>query len=107
MNQHERSVWDLAESVSILFMRGYLAARARAFEHPMPMVRLLAQRDHAHSDAVLLERELGIYRSNRQRKPAKHRPHYVPQGRAEILRFMCSLGALQVSCRSLKISLSG
>lgn len=29
MKQRERSVWDLVESVSILFMRGYLAARAR------------------------------------------------------------------------------
>lgn len=54
MNRRERSIWDLVESVSILFMRGYLGARARAFEHPMPLVRLLAQRDHAHSDAVLL-----------------------------------------------------
>ncbi len=88
MNQRERSVWDLVESVSIFFMRGYLAARARAFEHPMPMVRLLAQRDHAHSDAVLLERELAIYRSQRQCKPAKHRPHYAPQERAEILQLM-------------------
>ncbi|MEQ9207267.1 MAG: integrase core domain-containing protein [Phycisphaerales bacterium] len=88
MKQQERSVWDLVESVSILFMRGYLAARARAFEHPMPMVRLLAQRDHAHSDAVLLERELAIYRSQRRRKPAKQRPHYAPQERAEILQLM-------------------
>lgn len=88
MNQRERSVWDLVESVTVLFMRGYLAARARAFEHPMPMVRLLAQRDHAHSDAVLLERELAIYRSQRQRKPAKQRPHYAPQERAEILQLM-------------------
>ena len=88
MNQRERSIWDLVESISILFMRGYLAARTRAFEHPMPMVRLLAQRDHAHSDAVLLERELAIYRSQRQRKPAKHRPHYAPQERAEILQLM-------------------
>ncbi len=88
MNQDERSVWDLVESVSFLFMRGYLAARARAFEHPMPMVRLLAQWDHAHSDAVLLERELAIYRSLRQRNSAKQRPHYAPQERAEILQLM-------------------
>ena len=63
MNQRDWSLWDLVESVSILFMRGYLAARARTFEHLMPMVRILAQRDHAHSDAVLLEHELAIYRS--------------------------------------------
>lgn len=88
MNQRERSIWDLVESVSTLYMRGYLAARARAFEHPMHMVRLLAQRDHAHSDAVLLERELAIYRSQRQNKPTKQRPHYAPQERAEILQLM-------------------
>ena len=29
----------------------------------MPMVRLLGQREQAHSDAVLLERELAIYLS--------------------------------------------
>ncbi len=88
MNQRERSVWDLAESVSILLRRGYLAARARAFEHPMPMMRLLVQRDHAHSDAVLFERELAIYRSQRRRKPSKHRPHYAPQERVEIFQLI-------------------
>lgn len=88
MKQREQTAWDLVESVSVLFMRRYLAARARAFEHPMPMVRLLAQRDHAHSGAVLLERELAIYRSHRQRKSAKQRPHYAPQERAGILQLM-------------------
>ena len=88
MKHSEHSVWDLVESVSILFMRGYHAARARAFKHPMPVVRLLAQRDHAHTDAVLLERELAIYRSQRQRKSAKQRPHYAPQERAEILHLL-------------------
>lgn len=60
LNQRERPIRDLAESVSILFMRGHLAARARAFEPPMQMVRILAQRDHVHSNTVLLERELAI-----------------------------------------------
>ena len=70
MNRGERSVWDLVESDSILFMLGYLAARARAFEHPIPLVRLLAERDHAHSDAVLMEHELSIYSLQCQRNPA-------------------------------------
>ena len=68
-------------------MRGYLAARARAYEHPIPMVRLLALRDHAHSDAVLLEREFAIYPSQRQRKPATP-PQYASQERAENLQLM-------------------
>ncbi len=88
MNQGERSIWDLVESVSTLFMRGYLTARSRAYEHPMPMVRLLAQRDHAHTDSVLLERELAIFRSQRHCKSPKHRPHYSPQERSEILQLM-------------------
>lgn len=88
MNQGERSIWDLVESVSVLFMRSYLAARSRAFEHPMPVVRLLAQRDHAHTESVLLERELAIYRSQRHCKSPKLRPHYSPQERSEILQLM-------------------
>ena len=88
MAHNERSAWDLVESVSILFMRGYLTARSRAYEHPMPMVRLLAQRDHAHTDSVLLERELAIFRSQRHCKSPKHRPHYSPQERSEILQLM-------------------
>ncbi len=88
MNQSERSIWDLVEFVSILFTRAYMAARARAYEHPMPMVRMLAQQDHAHSESILLERELAIYRSQRQCKSPKHRPHYSPQERSEILQLM-------------------
>lgn len=101
MNQREWSVRDLVESIAIIFMRGYLAARARAFEHPMPVVRLLAQRDHAHSDAVLLEHELAIYRSQRQRKQAKQRPHYAPQECAEILQLMrlCGWSSKEAAAR--------
>ena len=84
----ERSVWGLVDAVSILFMQAYMAARVRALGHPSPMVRVLAQRDHAHSDAVLLERELAIFRSHRQSRPAKRRPYYSPQERAEILQLM-------------------
>ena len=78
MNQGKRSIWDLVESISTLIMRGYLAARSRAYEHPMPMVSQLAQRDHAHTESVLHERELAIYRSQRHCKSPKHRPHYSP-----------------------------
>tara|TARA_R110000744_G_scaffold112179_2_gene210416 strand:+ start:10999 stop:11862 length:864 start_codon:yes stop_codon:yes gene_type:complete len=92
MKQGERSVWDLVDSVSTLFMRGYLTARSRAYEHPMPMVGLLAQRDHAHTESVLLERELAIYRSQRHCKSPKLRPHYSPQERSEILQLMCLRG---------------
>ena len=59
------SIWPALDAVSTLFMRGYVSARARAFGHPSPMVRVLVQHDHACSDAVLLERELAIFRSQR------------------------------------------
>ena len=81
-----RSVWSLIDAVSVLFSQAYMTARARAFGHPSPVVRLLAQRDHAYSDGVLLERELAIFRSQRHRYPAKRRPHFAPQERAEILQ---------------------
>lgn len=84
----ERSIWSLVDAVSIFFMHAYMAAWVRALGHPCPTVRVLAQRDHAHSDAVLLERELAIFRSHRQCRPAKRRPYYSPQERAEILRLM-------------------
>jgi transposase len=48
----------------------------------------MGQRDHAFSDAALLERELAVFRSHRHRKPAKQRPHYAPEERAEILQVM-------------------
>ena len=86
--QSERPLWNLVDAVSILFMHAYMAARARAFGHPSPMVRVLAQRDHAYTDSVLLERELAIFRSQRQSRPAKRRPHYAPQERAEIPQLM-------------------
>ena len=59
--QRERSIWDLVDSVSILFMHAYVAAWARAFGHPSAMVRVLAQRDHTYLDSVLLERELAVF----------------------------------------------
>ena len=102
MPEHnERSIWDLVDSVSILFMQAYVAARARAFGYPSAMVRVLAQRDHAYSDAVVLEREIAIFRSQRQGHPAKKRPHYAPKERAEILQLMrlCGWSAKETAAR--------
>ncbi|MEM1027022.1 MAG: DDE-type integrase/transposase/recombinase [Planctomycetota bacterium] len=81
-----RSMWALIDVVSSLMMRSYMVARVRAFAQGSPVLRLLAERDHAHSEAVLLERELAIFQSQRRRYPAKHRPHFAPQERAEILQ---------------------
>lgn len=81
-----RSIWGLVDALPILFMLAYMAARVRTLGHPSPMVRVLAQRDHAYCDAVLLERELAIFRSHRQNRPAKRRSYYSPEERAEILQ---------------------
>lgn len=81
-------MWGLVEGISTMFMHAYMRARTRAVVHPSPMVRMLAQRDHAFSDSVLLEREMAIFRLHRQRCPSKERAHYSPGERAEILQVM-------------------
>lgn len=86
--QGERSIWDLVDAVSVLFTQAYTAARSRSSGHPSSVTRLLAQRDHAHSEEVLLERELAIFRSHRQNRPPKRRLYYTPQERAEILQLI-------------------
>lgn len=57
-------------------------------DHASPLVQLLGQRDAIHHDASLLERELAVFRAQRQRKPAHQRPHYSPSERAQILEVM-------------------
>ena len=57
-------------------------------EHASPLVQWLGQRDALHHDASLLERELAVFRSQRERKPAHQRPHYSPAERAQILEIM-------------------
>ena len=54
-------VWHLVDAVAVLFARSYMLARTRAISHVSPMVRMLALRDHAHSEAALLERELAVF----------------------------------------------
>ncbi len=78
-------VWHLVDSVAVLFARSYMLARTRAVSHVSPMVRMLGLRDHAHSEAALLERELEIFRSHRRHSPPGRRPHYSPEERSEIL----------------------
>ena len=84
----DRSVWEVAEGIATTFMCAAVTARARMLEHASPLVRLLGQRDALHQDASLLERELAVFRSQRERKPAHQRPHYSPAERAQILEVM-------------------
>jgi len=84
----DRSVWAVADGIATVLMRAAMTARARMLAHASPLVRLMGQRDAIHHDASLLERELAIFRSQRQRKPAHQRPHYSPSERAQILEVM-------------------
>ena len=84
----KRSMWALADRLASLLMCAATTARARMLAHSSPLVRVMCQRDHALSDAALLEQELAVFRSQRHRKPAKQRPHYAPEERAEILQVM-------------------
>ncbi len=67
------SILLFIDSVAIAIAQGYMLARARLVSHPSPVVRLAAARDAAVWDAALLERELAVFRQERERIPAKQR----------------------------------
>jgi len=48
--------------------------------------RRFAGRQFCWCDAALLERELTVFRQERERIPPKQRPHYTPTHRLEILQ---------------------
>ena len=63
------TVLQLIDSVAIAIAQGYMLARARLTSHPSPVIRLAAARDAASWDARLLERELAVFRQDRERIP--------------------------------------
>ena len=82
------TVLQLIDAVAITIAQGYMLARARLTSHPSPVIRLAAARDAASWDPRLLERELAVFRQERERLSAKQRPHYKPAHRLEILQIM-------------------
>ncbi|MDP6720164.1 MAG: hypothetical protein QGF59_16000, partial [Pirellulaceae bacterium] len=82
------TVLHLIDSIAIAIAQGYMLARVRLISHPSPVVRLTAARDAASWDGQMLERELAVFRQQRERIPAKQRPHYTPTHRLEILQIM-------------------
>ena len=76
------------DAIAIAIAQGYILARARLTSHPSPVLRLAAVRDAIAWDAALLERERAVFRQERERIPAKQRPHYTPTHRLEILQIM-------------------
>jgi len=87
-----RSLWHLIESVVVAMAQGYGLARVRALSHPSAMIRMLAQRDHLHSEASLLEREVAIFRAQRLAKVPRRRAQFAPEQRAEILQLIALRG---------------
>ena len=82
------TVLHLIDSIAIAIAQGYMLARVRLISHPSPVVRLTAARDAASWDGQMLERELAVFRQQRERIPAKQRPHYTPTHRLEIRQIM-------------------
>ena len=76
------------DAIAIAIAQEYILARARLTSHPSPVLRLAAARDAVAWDAALLERELAVFRKERERIPAKHRPHYTPTHRLEMRQIM-------------------
>ena len=82
------TVLHLIDSIAIAIAQGYMLARVRLISHPSPVVRLTAARDAASWDGRMHERELAVFRQERQRIPTKQRPHYTSVHRLEILQIM-------------------
>ncbi|MEM9083568.1 MAG: hypothetical protein AAGB34_08235 [Planctomycetota bacterium] len=82
------TVWRTVIVIANLFMAAYMEARARTLDHVSGVVNLLGTRDQHFAETKLLERELEVFRTMRQRIPPKQRPHYSPETRGMILQLM-------------------
>jgi putative transposase len=80
------AVWSLVDAIAIVLAQAYQLARIRLASTASPVMRLLCQRDHAHSTLELLKRELSILRSQRESVPPHRRPDYLPEQRLAILQ---------------------
>ncbi len=61
----------IVDTVATLLACSEVAERARLLTRASPLVRLMAQPDTLHHETALLERELLVFRSQRQWKTAK------------------------------------
>ncbi len=82
------TVLPLIDSIAIAIAQGYMLARMRLTSHPSPVLRARALADHFEREARLLERELAVFRAQRERIPAKQRTNYTPAHRLEIVQIM-------------------
>ncbi len=82
------AVLQLIDAIAIAVAQGYMLVRSRLTSHPSPVLRVTAGRDAAVWNNKLLERELAIYRQERQRVPPRQRWHYTSVHRLDILQIM-------------------
>ena len=78
----------IVDSVAIVLSHALQLARARISSSASPVLRMMTQRDHAVGHAGLLQRELDIFRGQRQAMAPHRRPHYTPEYRLAILQLM-------------------
>jgi len=81
-------VLRVIDSVAIVIAQGYMLARSRLASLPSPVLQAAIFCDDAIWNAQLVERELAVFREERERVPTKQRFHYTPGHRFEILEIM-------------------
>ncbi len=80
------TVFRLVDSVAIAMSQAYQLARVRLASASSPVLRLMVDRDQALSEVALLQREIDIFRTQREQMPSHRRPDYSPEQRLAILQ---------------------
>ena len=79
---------QIIDHVAVTLGQALMLARSRIASLPSPVLQMMAERDHAHSDAELLRRELEVFRAQRENMQPHKRPEYPPEQRLAILQIM-------------------
>jgi hypothetical protein len=87
-NSSSAPALQLIDAIAVTIAQGYILARARMTSHPSQVLCPAAVRDAIAWDAALLERGPTVFRQERERIPAKQRPHYTPIHRLEIQQIL-------------------
>ena len=80
------TVLRLVDSVAIVLSQAYQLARARLASAASPVLRMMMQRDHAHTETELLRREIAILRGQRENARSHQRSEYSPEQRLAIVQ---------------------
>ncbi len=82
------AILRIIDSVAIVLGQALMLARSRVACLSSPVLRMMAERDHAHSESELLRRELEVFRAQREAMRPHKRPDYPPSQRLAILQVM-------------------